>query len=178
MSKAAATPFDRGEWLTVREAAAEFGYNQEYVRQLARDGAIEAQKLGTSLLINHGSLLDYRAGMSGQPSRRGTQARVPEPPPRLQTISPTRPQPAAPPPVPPEPAPAADPLTYPGMIDDEALRARNQAAILLLERLSAPTADEATAQRETLTYLVKALDRERADSRKLFASPARPPKKP
>lgn len=80
--------------------------------------------------------------------------------------------------MPPEPAPAADPLTYPGMIDDEALRARNQAAILLLERLSAPTADEATAQRETLTYLVKALDRERADSRKLFASPARPPKKP
>jgi len=78
----------------------------------------------------------------------------------------------------PDPAPAADPLTYPGQIDDEALRARNQAAILLLERLSAPTTDEATAQRETLTYLVKALDGERADSRRLFPSPARPPKRP
>jgi len=178
MSKAAASPFDRGEWLTVREAAAEFGYNQEYVRQLARDGAIEAQKLGTSLLINHGSLLDYRAGMSGQPSRRGTQSRVTEPPPRLQTISPARPQPVAPPPGAPEPAPLADPLAHPGQIDDEALQARNQAAILLLERLSAPSSDEATAQRETLTYLVKALDRERSDARKLFASPARPPKKP
>lgn len=178
MSKAAASPFDRGEWLTVREAAAEFGYNQEYVRQLARDGAIEAQKLGTSLLINHGSLLDYRAGMSGQPARRGAQARVTEPPPRLQTMSPTRPQPVVPPPVAAEPAPAADPLTHPGQIDDEALRARNQAAILLLERLSAPTAEEATAQRETLTYLVKALDGERADSRRLFPSPARTPKRP
>lgn len=178
MSKAAASPFDRGEWLTVREAAAEFGYNQEYVRQLARDGAIEAQKLGSSLLINHGSLLDYRAGMSGQPARRGTQARVTEPPPRLQTISPTRPQPAAPPPMAPETAPVADPLAFAGQIDDEALRARNQAAILLLERLSAPTADEATAQRETLTYLVKALDRERSDARKLFPGAARPPRKP
>lgn len=178
MSKAAASPFDRGEWLTVREAAAEFGYNQEYVRQLARDGAIEAQKLGTSLLINHGSLLDYRAGMSGQPSRRGTQARVTEPPPRLQTISPTRPPTVAPPSAAPESAPVADPLAYPGLIDDEALQARNQAAILLLERLSAPTTEEATAQRETLTYLVKALDGERSDARKLFPSPARPPKKP
>jgi excisionase family DNA binding protein len=176
MSKAAASPFDRGEWLTVREAAAEFGYNQEYVRQLARDGAIEAQKLGSSLLINHGSLLDYRAGMSGQPSRRGAQARVTEPPPRLQTISPPGPAPAAPAPV--APAPAADPLAFPGLIDDDALQARNQAAILLLERLSAPTAEEANAQRETLTYLVKALDRERPDARKLFPGAARAAKKP
>ena len=174
MSKAAPSPFDRGEWLTVREAAEEFGYNQEYVRQLARDGAIEAQKLGTSLLINHGSLLDYRAGMSGQPARRAAQGRVTEPPPRLQTITPSRPQ--APVPPAPEPAPAVDPLSYPGQIGDAELETRNQAAILLLEALSAPGADEANAQRETLTYLVKALDRERADARKLFPGAARPKK--
>ncbi len=166
MSKAASTPFDRGDWLTVREAAESAGYNQEYVRQLARDGAIEAQKLGSSLLINRGSLMDYRAGMSGQPSRRGAQAKVTEPPPRLQTISPIQAPPA---PAPPPLAPAAtDPLSLPGQIGDEALMERNQSALLVLERLSAPSPDEAIAQRETLTYLVKALDHERADARKLF----------
>lgn len=174
MSKAA-TPFDRGEWLTVREAAEFAGYNQEYVRQLARDGSIEAQKLGSSLLINRGSLMDYRAGMSGQPARRAGQGRITEPPPRIDSVSVGR----APTPPPPEhdvTPPEGDPLSLPGRIDDASLAARNQAAIALLERLSTPPPEDAQSQHETLTYLVKALDRERGDARKLF--PAARPKKP
>ena len=64
--------------------------------------------------------------------------------------------------------PEIDALSIAGTISDDDLQARNAAAIALLERLSAPSPEDGQAQRETLTYLVKALDDDRADGRKLF----------
>lgn len=48
------------DWSTVREASEESGYATEYIRQLIRDGAIEATKKGFSWLVSRKSLMDYK----------------------------------------------------------------------------------------------------------------------
>ena len=50
-------------WVNIREAAQETGYSAVYVRLLARQGRIEAQKVGRDWLINRASLLAFKAKM-------------------------------------------------------------------------------------------------------------------
>jgi excisionase family DNA binding protein len=48
------------DWLTVREASEVSGYATEYIRQLIRDGDIDAEKKGFSWLVNRESLEKYK----------------------------------------------------------------------------------------------------------------------
>lgn len=47
-------------WISVRDASKEFGYATEYIRQLIRDGEIDAEKKGFSYLVNRNSLREYK----------------------------------------------------------------------------------------------------------------------
>jgi excisionase family DNA binding protein len=49
--------------LTVRQAAQESGYSQEYIRQLCREGKLEYDRVGTAYLINPDSLKGYVEAM-------------------------------------------------------------------------------------------------------------------
>jgi excisionase family DNA binding protein len=58
-------------WITTSEAAELTGYTQDYCRQLAGAGRIEAQKLGRWWLVNKESLLQYQANVKpGRPKAR------------------------------------------------------------------------------------------------------------
>ena len=50
-------------WLTTRGAAELSGYSAKYLRRLARQGRIDARKVGRDWLINRESLLAYVAEM-------------------------------------------------------------------------------------------------------------------
>ena len=47
------------DWITTTEAAELSGYHPERVRELIRDGEIEARKFGTIWQVSRGSLLAY-----------------------------------------------------------------------------------------------------------------------
>ena len=47
------------EWIDVRQASEESGYTADYLRQLMRDGKIDAKKRGTMWWIDPGSLRAY-----------------------------------------------------------------------------------------------------------------------
>lgn len=47
-------------WITTAEAAEVTGYHPEHVQRLARQGRVEAQKVGRSWLINLRDLLHYQ----------------------------------------------------------------------------------------------------------------------
>lgn len=49
------------EWIDVRQASEESGYTADYLRQLMRDGKIDAKKRGTMWWIDPGSLRAYVA---------------------------------------------------------------------------------------------------------------------
>lgn len=51
------------EWLTTRSAAELSGYSIKYLRHLARQGRIEARKIGRDWLLNRDSLLAYKRWM-------------------------------------------------------------------------------------------------------------------
>ena len=48
-----------GEWLTVKEAAEQSGYNAEHIRRLIRNGAIKGRKVSIVWLIESKSLRAY-----------------------------------------------------------------------------------------------------------------------
>lgn len=50
-------------WVTTREASALTGYQTAHIRNLARSGKIEAQRLGRDWLILCASLLAYKSRM-------------------------------------------------------------------------------------------------------------------
>jgi excisionase family DNA binding protein len=51
------------QWITTTQGRTLTGYSQAYVRQIARDDRITAQKLGRDWLINRESLLAYKRRM-------------------------------------------------------------------------------------------------------------------
>lgn len=53
-------PKELENWLSVREASELSGYATEYLRQLVRDGEIDAVKKGFSWLVSRKSLLEYK----------------------------------------------------------------------------------------------------------------------
>jgi excisionase family DNA binding protein len=50
-------------WITTKEAANMTGYTTVYVRRLAREGRVDAQKAGRDWLLKRQSLLEYKARM-------------------------------------------------------------------------------------------------------------------
>lgn len=49
------------KWVTTEEAAALVGYCPEYLRRLARDGKVKAQKKSGIWFIDRAALLEYKA---------------------------------------------------------------------------------------------------------------------
>ena len=47
------------DWLTVHDAAKLSGYRADHLRQLIREGKVEAQKFGPIWAVNRESLLTY-----------------------------------------------------------------------------------------------------------------------
>jgi excisionase family DNA binding protein len=47
------------DWITTTEAAALTGYHPEYIRELIREGKIEAQKFGQVWQVSRASVLAY-----------------------------------------------------------------------------------------------------------------------
>jgi len=57
-------------WITAAEAAALTGYTVPHIRRLARQGRIEAQKVGRDWLIGRESLLAYKRQMEALGSQK------------------------------------------------------------------------------------------------------------
>ena len=59
------------EWLTTSEAAQLSGYHVERIRELIREGRINARKFGPVWAVNRKSLLSYLQQMSQIGDKRG-----------------------------------------------------------------------------------------------------------
>ncbi len=60
------------DWITTTQAAELSGYHPERIRELVREGQIEAQKFGTLWQISRASLLTYlKAAEKSGDKRRG-----------------------------------------------------------------------------------------------------------
>lgn len=59
------------EWLTVTEAAQESGYHPERIRELIREGKINARKFGSVWAIHKISLSEYKVKTQGSGRKRG-----------------------------------------------------------------------------------------------------------
>jgi excisionase family DNA binding protein len=62
-------------WVTTKEAAELADYTPQRVRQLARGGLVEAQKVGRDWLINRRSLLAHKA--QAKPGPKPSRRRIP-----------------------------------------------------------------------------------------------------
>lgn len=60
-----------GEWLTVKEAAKLSGYNADHLRELIRDGKIQARKFSIVWQVNKESLLAYMKKTQAMGEKRG-----------------------------------------------------------------------------------------------------------
>ena len=63
-------PID-GDWLTVKDAAKLVNYHPERVRELIREGKVEAHKFGSVWAVNRGSLLQYVSKVHKGGEKRG-----------------------------------------------------------------------------------------------------------
>ncbi len=59
------------EWLTVNDAAKLSGYHPESIRELIRQGKIEARKFSIVYQVNRESLLAYIANAKATGEKRG-----------------------------------------------------------------------------------------------------------
>jgi len=57
-------------WITTNEAVEATGYGDEYLRQLARAGKLDAQQLAGRWLFNRDDLLAYKARMDALGRRK------------------------------------------------------------------------------------------------------------
>jgi len=58
------------DWITVKEACEISGYDDEYLRRLLRNEAIEAKKFGHVWMISKQSLLTYREAAEQEKDQR------------------------------------------------------------------------------------------------------------
>jgi excisionase family DNA binding protein len=56
-------------WLTVNEAAKLSGYHPEYIRQLIRDGKVNAKKFSIVWMVDKESLLQYVKSQEKPPQK-------------------------------------------------------------------------------------------------------------
>ena len=59
------------KWLTVNEAAAQSGYNAEYIRELIRQGKIHARKFSIVWMVSRESLSEYLKKVQTLGEKRG-----------------------------------------------------------------------------------------------------------
>ena len=62
------------EWLTVAQAAEISGYHPERIRELIREGKIDAHKFSTVWAVHKGSLLDFLQKMNESGGKRGRKS--------------------------------------------------------------------------------------------------------
>lgn len=156
-SKRMPTLPNRAEWITAKEGAALINYNAAYIRHLASEGCIESQKVASSLLVSRPSLLAYKAAMDALGTKRFSKTRSKRYPSKTKNKATRRSVKEALS----QTAYATD-LQVRSIFDlpfmsEEELRARNEAAIALLDELASATGEEAEEQRETGALLMKAL---------------------
>jgi len=60
-----------GDWLTVKEAVELSGYNADHLRELMRDGKIEARKFSIVWMVSRKSLLIYLKKVQALGEKRG-----------------------------------------------------------------------------------------------------------
>jgi excisionase family DNA binding protein len=60
-----------GEWLTVKEAAELSGYNADHLRELIREGKIQARKFSIVWMVNRDSLSAYLEKVQTLGEKRG-----------------------------------------------------------------------------------------------------------
>lgn len=58
------------EWITTSEAAQITGYNEEYIRRLARKEKIKARKFGTIWQVHAASMLRYLSNAEKNDDKR------------------------------------------------------------------------------------------------------------
>lgn len=58
------------EWIDIRQASEESGYTADYLRQLMRDGKIDAKKRGTMWWIDPNSLRAYMEAVEALGSKK------------------------------------------------------------------------------------------------------------
>ena len=58
------------EYITVRAAEEDSGYNQQYLRWLLRDGVFRTRKIGQIWLINQRDFIDYLEGANQSKDKR------------------------------------------------------------------------------------------------------------
>ena len=63
-------------WLTIPQAEKESGYHPNYIRKLARRGAITGHKVGPTWLIDPDSLADYTKQMQSNGDPRSGPRRI------------------------------------------------------------------------------------------------------
>jgi len=66
----------KDEWLTVTQAARLSGYNADHLRELIRDGKIEAQKFSIVWMVDRESLLAYKAKAQASGEKRGRKPQI------------------------------------------------------------------------------------------------------
>ncbi len=64
------------KWLTVNEAANLSGYNADHLRELIRDGKINARKFSIVWMVDLESLLAYKAKAQASGEKRGRKPRI------------------------------------------------------------------------------------------------------
>jgi excisionase family DNA binding protein len=62
---------DSDKWLTVNEAAEQSGYNAEYIRELIRQGKIQARKFSIVWMVDRESFLAYLQKVQALGNKRG-----------------------------------------------------------------------------------------------------------
>jgi excisionase family DNA binding protein len=62
---------DSDKWLTVNEAAEQSGYNAEYIRELIRQGKIQAHKFSIVWMVDRESLSAYLQKVQALGDKRG-----------------------------------------------------------------------------------------------------------
>lgn len=62
------------EWITTAEAAELANYHPDYIRQLIRDGRVNARKFGPVWQVDRESVLAYVAEQEAKGERRGPKA--------------------------------------------------------------------------------------------------------
>jgi excisionase family DNA binding protein len=63
----------KNEWLTVQEASELSGYHPEYVRQLVREGKVNAKKFSIVWMVDRDSLLTYVKDQEKPPQDQKTR---------------------------------------------------------------------------------------------------------
>ena len=64
------------DWITVHEASAISGYNEEYITRLIREGKIKAKKFSTVWQVSRSSIIDYSRKTEKLGNKRGPKPKL------------------------------------------------------------------------------------------------------